>query len=284
MQAQEQILVRDTIGDSVALKIVHELPVRPSFDTTIDFRSIVFPKEAPLHPFFTSQQLVPKNHQPLPFVKYQPDWILGIFLFSLILLAWLNVFHYQRLKQVLAAPFSKRFMNQLLRDGNLFSERIAPVLGIIYLLMFPLLVYQGFIFSLESRIDVPFTGWKLYLIIIGSVAGFWSLKVLAIKILGAVFKTGQTTSSYLINSLIISFLSALILLPVLIFVVYLKSEFLLYCAMAIFGIFFLIRFFRGFLVGISLTRFSYLYLFVYLCILEILPLIVLIKVFLRYYF
>ncbi len=284
MQTLLQISARDTVGDSVSLKIIHELPVKPSVDTTEDFQSLVFQKEPPLPSFFTSQQLVPKSNQPLPFKKYQPDWILGIFLFSFILLAWLNVFHYQRLKQVLAAPFSKRYMNQLMRDGNLFSERIALVLGIIYLLIVPLLVLQVFVFRLESRIDAPFNGWKLYLIIMASISGYWLLKVVAIKILGAVFKTAQTTSSYLTNSLIISFLASLCLLPMLIFIVYLKSGILLYFAIALFGIFFVFRFLRGFLVGISLTRFSYLYLFVYLCILEILPLIVLTKVFLRYYF
>jgi hypothetical protein len=40
---------------------------------------------------------------------------------------------------------------------------------------------------------------------------------------------------------------------------------------------------RGFLIGISITKFSWLFLFVYLCTLEILPLVVFLKVVLKYY-
>jgi hypothetical protein len=37
------------------------------------------------------------------------------------------------------------------------------------------------------------------------------------------------------------------------------------------------------LIGISITKFSYVFLFVYLCSLEILPLVVLTKVVLKYF-
>lgn len=272
----------DTLSDSLSLKLVHELPVKPSVDTTIDFQSIDFPRPIPLSSFFKSQLLVPKNNQPVLHRKFQPDWILFVFLFGFILLAWLNMFHFQRFRQVLASPFSRRFMNQLQREGDLFSERIALVLAITYLLMFPLLIYE-LIFSF-GKIELPLDGFKLYLAIVACVGGYWLLKIIVIKFLGSVFKTSQTTSAYLLNSLVINFLGALALLPVLIFMVYLKSQIMLDIALVIFGLFFLFRFIRGFLVGISLTRFSYLYLFVYLCTLEILPLVVLAKIFISQYF
>jgi hypothetical protein len=58
---------------------------------------------------------------------------------------------------------------------------------------------------------------------------------------------------------------------------YLNSVFLLYFSLIIFMLFFAFRFVKGFFIGTAVTKFSYLFLFVYLCSLEILPLLIIIK-------
>jgi hypothetical protein len=72
-------------------------------------------------------------------------------------------------------------------------------------------------------------------------------------------------------------------LPFFIFTVYHKYIIFICDCMIIFALCFIFRLVRGFLIGISMTKFSWLFLFVYLCSLEILPLVILMKVVLTYF-
>jgi len=98
-----------------------------------------------------------------------------------------------------------------------------------------------------------------------------------VSILGIVFKTKETTYNYLLNLMIFAIITGPVILFFLVFIVYLKTPAILYLCLAIIILLFIFRFIRGFLIGMALTRFSYLLLFVYLCSLEILPLLVLLK-------
>jgi hypothetical protein len=218
---------------------------------------------------------------PHPFQSYQPDWILGILLLCFAMVAWSQYFYRNRLKQILTAPFLKRYMSILLREGNLFSDRISVPLGLIYFLTVPLLAYETH--SLLNIVPVRLNSFLLFLILCIALGIYWIAKYILMKLLGRIFRTYQTTREYLLNILVINFITGIALLPFLTLIVYLKSPFLLYISLAIFGISFLFRFVRGFLIGISLKKFSYLFLFVYLCSLEILPLIILSKILLTYY-
>ncbi|MFA5727673.1 MAG: DUF4271 domain-containing protein, partial [Saccharofermentanaceae bacterium] len=87
---------------------------------------------------------------------------------------------------------------------------------------------------------------------------------------------------YMLNLLVFCLITGPVILIFLVFIVYMKSDFLLYCALVIFSIFFIFRVLRGFYIGMGLRKFSFLFLFVYLCSLEILPLLVLVKLLLGY--
>jgi hypothetical protein len=207
----------------------------------------------------------------------QPDWVLGVLMGCFILFAWAQVFYARRIRQVFRAPFSKRFINQLTRDGNLFRERISVVMGSIYILTFALFLYefneQIFGYSIHG-----ITGVSLYWLITGVIIVSLAVKVILVRFLGAIFKTRETTNNYLLNLLIFALLAGPLFLVALVFIVYLKSALLLYLCLAGYVILLVFRFTRGFFIGMELRKFSYLFLFVYLCSLEILPLLVLVKV------
>ena len=159
-------------------------------------------------------------------------------------------------------------------------ERVAVALGLVYMLTFSLLLYEcneqilGFTFSQVS-------GISLFGLITLLNVGVLAAKVALVQLLGVIFKTRETTGNYLLNLLIFALLTGPLLLIALIFIVYLKSLLLLHICLFIFGFLFVFRFIRGFFIGMALTKFSYLFLFVYLCSLEILPLLVLIKLLLN---
>jgi hypothetical protein len=250
--------------------------IRYSADTTLNLAS-----QDPVRPLlvksvFSGHALRPERTGSTGNRQFQPDWILLVLLSGFILLAWTNFFSFNRLKQMILAPFSKRFLSQLTREGTLFTERISLALGSVYLLSFSLLLYlvNAMLLHLSFR---NLSGLPVYLIILASLLLFWSLKIWLIRFLGSVFRTPSTTFHYQVNLLVFTSLEGLITLPLLVGVVYLKSPTLLAVTLGISMLIFLFRFMKGFFIGLGLTKFSYLFLFVYLCSLEILPLLILIK-------
>ncbi len=279
MKAADIAIQSDTVLSRNLKLISHQV----STDSTADFQSILSPGIAPAQSFFISHQLKTQGIRPVLFKQYQPEWILGLLLLCFVFLAWVQVFYRRRLRQILLAPYSKRFLSQLIRDGDLFTERIALATGFIYLITTSLFLYQLYELVLVKDTGRLLQGFPLFAMISIFVLGFWILKIGLIRFLSFIFRTRQTTREYILNILIFNILTGIFLLPLLIFALYLKSVIFLWICMIIFALFFLFRFVRGFLIGISITKFSYLFLFVYLCSLEILPLVILMKIVLRYY-
>jgi len=124
--------------------------------------------------------------------------------------------------------------------------------------------------------------FQLYVLLALAIAGFWAFKIFIMNLLNLIFKTDYTNNAYKLNILVTLSIIGFMLIPVLVFAVYLKSVWLLYIALGLIGSFSLFRLIKGFLIGISLTRFSYFFLFVYLCTLEILPLLVVAKLIVDY--
>ena len=270
-------------SDTVLSRDLKLISVKPFTDSTADFQRLLSPAVPHVQSFFTSHQLKAQGIQPVSFKKYQPDWILGFLLLCFMLLAWVQVFYRRRFRQILMAPYSKRFLNQLVRDGDLFSERISLVSGFIYFVTTSLFLYQLNELVLVTDAEKVIRGFPLFALISIFLLGFWILKIGLIRFLSFIFRTRQTSREYILNILIFNILTGIFLLPLLVFAVYLKCVVFLWICIVIFALFFIFRLIRGFLIGISITKFSYVFLFVYLCTLDMLPLVVLMKLVLKYY-
>ncbi len=254
--------------------------IQRSVDTTEASLSVVFPQPAYAPSLFTGHDL--RSVAPPSPVQHPtgPWWIPAILIAAFILIAWTRFFYPGRLRQIFRAPFSQRFVNQLVRDGNLFSERIALALGTVYLISFSL-----FIYLLAGRFQWPVVpgvpGIYLFAGILLMTAAYLAAKVTLMILLGIIFRTRESTAAYLLNMLLFTLVSGPLLLIFLIPAVYLRHDFFLFFGAAAVGILAIMRFLRGFFIGMGLRKFSYLFLFVYLCSLEILPLLVILKVLLN---
>jgi hypothetical protein len=251
-------------------------PTKYSPDTTLVLQSLIRP--APQYEIspFTEHSMQAKTLYNPARSHYPSDWIVLSFLSCFIIIAWVQFFYFKRMRQIYYAPLSQRFLNLLTREGNLFKERISIALTIIYLFTYSLFL------SLIIREFIPgaltgFLDYQVFAFCSAALVLFWLLKLYVIRFLGTVFRTSSSTMDYLQNILVSIFITGLILLPLLILTLYLRSGILLYITLITICLLYVFRVMRGYFIGISLKKFSYLFLFVYLCTLEILPLLVILK-------
>ena len=220
--------------------------------------------------------------QPIPLIPFQPEWIFWTYLGMFIILAWVQILFFQRFQVLIQANFSSRSLHQLIREGNLFNERISIALSVIYVMSIAMVIFQV-LKLLFHQSDFIIPDFQFFMLLCLAVVGFWAVKLLIMNFLSIIFMTESTNNEYKLNILTtISFLGFL-LLPMLVITVYLKSSWLIYTCLGIIILASLFRIVKGFIIGISLTKFSYFFLFVYLCTLEILPLLVAAKLIQKYF-
>jgi hypothetical protein len=280
MKADQEIFL---IKDSALITFPADRFIKTCHDTTPEGQTIIHKDKPEIRSFYTGHLLKADKIQLHSINLYQPDWILALLIVCFSLQAWVQFVYRKRFRQLVLAPYSKRFLNQLVRDGNLFNERLSLALGIIYFIGISLMIYEVNDLLLGGVIPPSLKDFSFYLMIILSVLLYWIIKVMGIRLLGIVFKTESITRMYLLNVLVINVITGMVVIPLLVLVIYMKSAFILYITLIIIILSLLFLFVRGFLIGLSLTKFSYLFLFVYLCTLEILPLIILIKISLLFY-
>ncbi len=214
--------------------------------------------------------------RPYEIQKTNFDWVFGLFLFSMFLLAIVMANYRRRLRQIGNAMLSIRNMNLMAREGNLFFERISLFLFILFLSLLSLFVFIVLLFYYE--LDTGFNnGIFMYLKIVGIILFLYISRTVVVDISGRIFQNTGISYFYLLNIFATDLFSGIFLLPALFFAFYLESLIILKIAVGLFILLVLLRLIRGVVIGSAPSRFSKFYLFLYLCTLEILPLIVIAK-------
>lgn len=249
---------------------------RYSPDTTLTLQSLIRPAPRFEPSPFKEHQLQAKTFNIATHSHYPSDWIVLSFLGCFIIVAWVQFYYFKRMRQIYYAPLSQRFLNLLTKEGNLFKERISIALTLIYLFTYSLflsLIIKEFIPGIPAALP----DYQVFAFCAAATTIFWLIKLYIIRLLGTVFRTFSSTTDYLQNILVSMFITGLALLPLLVLTLFLHSDILLYITLATICLLYVFRVMRGYFIGISLKKFSYLFLFVYLCALEILPLLLILK-------
>lgn len=208
--------------------------------------------------------------------QVQPLWIPLVLFACLILLAWTRLFFRRRLTMVFSAVSAKNYANQLIRDGNLFNERIGLVLFPVYVAVLSLFIFLSLpLLNLSHEYGSRSTE---YLFIAGGVLGLWFLKVTVVKLLSALFNTREHSRELLINMYLFNIFAGMILLPFVCCMAYADNRIFFFSGLVIIILVYMMRLVRMWMIGFGLGKFSGFHLFFYLCTLEILPMIVLAKI------
>lgn len=215
-----------------------------------------------------------KSQNAVPTARNQDnyDWLTGLFLICLIIFAWIRVYNTRRIKQLFKAVIARHHVNQLMRDGNLTEERLAPGLVFIFLISVSTMIFQLGYSGFEHWLGI-YDPVLIFLIILGSIAVLWLMKILAIKGTGKIFRSRHDTGELIITNLIFNATAGMVIFPLVLAGFYIENPLILKIAAGMLLVLILLRFVRSLSVGIAAQTFSVLYLFLYLCTLEILPVI-----------
>ena len=229
---------------------------------------------------FHGNELVVRNNFPIERNNVAPDWLFPIIILMLAFFAWMKVFYSKYFIQMVRAFFNLNLSNQIVRDENIFIQRISIYLSIVFNLIAALLIYLVSIHYNWHMGGVE-PGFTRYLLFVLFVTLTYALKYLILKICGWLFEQEKEIATYIFNIFLINNILGMALLPFVCLLAYNSSfigpGFIFFPIILVCGAF-LWRLVKGIRIGLGTGSFSPLYLFLYLCTLEIAPLMIFIRI------
>ena len=189
---------------------------------------------------------------------------------SFSIIGFLYAFHKKYAKNFVLCAFGQRHANQYLRDDNVFKRRVNILFSTLMILNISLSIWS---LKLSEQ-----TGLISLIRIILFVALYYVVKYILIWFLGVLLKMKQISEITLFFTTLFDKVFALFIFPLLLFFHFFIIDVKGYSTILIFSfllIFFLLKIFWILKIGIKSFGLSRFYLFLYICILEFFPLLLL---------
>jgi hypothetical protein len=205
------------------------------------------------------------------------DWMLGVIIFSLILVSWLRVGFNRFVQLAVQASYNFFAARRIKEESNVMRSRVFHFMNFLFFVNLALFLSQ--IIDYQNISILNLKGILLFFVMLGVVISIYSIKGLFLSMLDFFFLTKGAFSYYNSTVFIYNRMVGLVLLPIISVVPFINTQFapwLLYAGIVALIALYFFRIFRGIQIGIK-NRLSIFYLILYLCALEILPLLVLYK-------
>ena len=189
---------------------------------------------------------------------------------SFCIIGFIYAFHKKYAKVLVLSAFWQRYASQYLRDDNVFKRRVNILFSILMILNISLFIWS---FKLSEQ-----TGLISLTKIILFVVLYYVIKYILIWFLGVLLNMKQISEMALFFTTLFDKVFALFTFPFLLFFHFFVIDVKGYSTTLIFSfllIFFLLKIFWILKIGIKSFGLSRFYLFLYICILEFFPLLLL---------
>jgi hypothetical protein len=200
-----------------------------------------------------------------------PDWLIFIIIGSLIILAWLKLFFNKFFDQIIISMWNFQLGSKFLRDQGIFSRRVGLVLNINFLLIEGLFIYLVLThFNINPLSLKPFYAYILYTSVLTILL---LIRYILTTLTGYIFNQQVYFKEYLYHILIIYKNLGIFFIPIVFCIAYIQENLRIYviiCALVLIALAYLFRFIKGFQLIIKKDVLIF-YLILYLCTLEILP-------------
>ncbi len=211
--------------------------------------------------------------------KTEGHWMIFTLLSIILLYTIIRNVYDKTLVVIFQAYWNDRAINQFTRDDNFLKLRNTLLYFILFTTVYGLLL--KFIFNF-FEVNITYKGIEEYMIICLFTGTFYLAKFLLMKISGFIFSIQKLISGYLSILSISNFVYAIIVMPMLIFYQFILSSYQPYLLGLILILFCFNTIYKYLRTGsfiLNNFQFPKFYLFLYLCTLEIMPLLIIYKVF-----
>jgi len=206
-------------------------------------------------------------------LRSNPDWLIGVVLAAFLLFATVRLIFNKYLSQLLHSAINYSTFTRLFRERYFNLLHASFRLDVVFDLELALLIYQ---FLSIHKINLGFSkSYSLYMACFGLVVGYFLAKRIVYYLLGILTESKSEILEYLFGITVFNRVMGIFLLPltaIIAFVPLTIAEPLLYLGLLVVIIFYILALARGIKIFLK-KQFSISYLILYLCTLEILPLL-----------
>jgi len=223
--------------------------------------------------------LINKLYDPSPLKEGIENWQIVIVVIVALLLGMVKAFSHNRFRLGLKALLNYGVAQEIIREEQVFFHRSNVLLTLAHTLTLSLFVYQIKMMVLNGTTDSE--GFSSFLIIVTGIVIVYSVKYVFARLLSFIFNDLAIVSEYIFNVSLYNNLLGVLLTPFLLvsyFTIFPFQTLLNYMVVPLVLLVFLFRLIRLFIIGRS-RGVLYVYIFLYICTLEILPLVVLYRIF-----
>ena len=193
-----------------------------------------------------------------------------LFVTSFFLFAILRSQYYKYAKLLILGVVSQRYAYQFLREDNFFTERVNLISFLLIILNFTLFISKVLEYNLFSKIFYT----SLYIL------SYYLLKFILIRILSFSFKLKDISKLILFFTLMFDKVLAIVMFPLLICIYFFSfdvHDFLTWTTYILMLILVLLKSICFINLGYNSFGISKFYIFLYLCVLEFFPIMILVK-------
>ena len=201
-------------------------------------------------------------------IVYNQDVFFILGLVSFLLISLIKGVYWRHAKLFFMGVFAQRYANQYLREENAFTERLNLITFLLMAINFTLIISK-----IQAVINLSAIGLVFLTVLL-----FFISKLILIKLLGHLFKVNDLAKLVIFFSFLFDKTLGFVLFPlviVLFFFIFDISAIILMGSLALFFFFLLLKLFWLWKIGTNSFGLSRIYIFLYLCTLEIFPLLLL---------
>lgn len=199
---------------------------------------------------------------------FNQDIIFVLLTISFLLIAMLKSFYWNHAKLLFMGIFAQRYANQYLREENAFTERVSFITFLLMSINISLIILKL----------VPKTSVLETFSLIVGVMLFFIIKIGLILLLGSIFRVKDIAKLGIFFSFLFDRTFGFLLFPLIILVYFFAfniTPFIMLILAIIFIVLLLLKLFWLWKIGTNAFGLSHFYIFLYLCTLEISPLLLL---------
>ena len=226
---------------------------------------------------FLNHGLRPIHSDPILTFPYNLYWPSILLFLVFIFYVYIKIADPKKIVKIFLSGFSLQASKQLIREDYKLYKRVSLFLSFNFILVFSFLLYlindnRNTILQGKSEI-------YQYLFFVFVTVFVCVIKILITIGVSQVTSTTEIGKEYIFNFFVFCQIIGTISFPFIVFLQFSKypSEWFLYPVVTICACFYILQLYRGLTISVLEQNIGILYIILYLCALEILPLLVLVK-------